>query len=245
MDLPRRSRSARREAAAPLCARRLRIEAASYRYPDGSEALREVEPRGRAWARIVAVVGPAGAGKTTLAYLIPRFLTPSSGRVLFDGVDIAGATLASLREQIAFVFQETVLFDASVEENIRLGRPEASDTELRRAAQIAGADEFIRPPARRATPPASGAAAASSRSARSSASRSRARCCARARPDPRRADLGPRPGHRAAPRRRAARGEPRARRARDRAPALDDARPPTRSCSSTRAGCSSAAATTS
>ena len=120
----------------------LRIEAASYRYPDGSEALRGVSLEAR-MGRIVAVVGPAGAGKTTLAYLIPRFLAPSSGRVLFDGADIAGATLASIRDQVAFVFQETVLFDASVEENIRLGCPEASDTELRRAAQIAGADEFI------------------------------------------------------------------------------------------------------
>ena len=58
--------------------------------------------------------------------------------MLFDGADIAGATLASIRDQVAFVFQETVLFDATVEENIRLGCPEASDTELRRAAQIAG-----------------------------------------------------------------------------------------------------------
>jgi ABC-type multidrug transport system fused ATPase/permease subunit len=89
-------------------------------------------------------VGPAGAGKTTLAWLIPRFVSPSNGRVLFDGVDAALGTLASIRDQVAFVFQETVLFDASVEENIRLGRPDASETEIRRAAQIAGADDFIR-----------------------------------------------------------------------------------------------------
>jgi ABC-type multidrug transport system fused ATPase/permease subunit len=121
----------------------LRLEDVGYRYPDGSEALRGVSLEARP-GQIVAVVGPAGAGKTTLAYLIPRFLAPSAGRVLFDGADAAGATLASIRDQVAFVFQETVLFDASVEENIRLGRPGASDTEVRRAAQVAGADEFIR-----------------------------------------------------------------------------------------------------
>jgi ABC-type multidrug transport system fused ATPase/permease subunit len=121
----------------------LRIEDASYRYPDGSEALRGVSLEART-GQVVALVGPAGAGKTTLAYLIPRFLAPSAGRVLFDGADTAGATLASIRDQVAFVFQETVLFDATVEENIRLGRTEASETEVRRAAQLAGADEFIR-----------------------------------------------------------------------------------------------------
>jgi ABC-type multidrug transport system fused ATPase/permease subunit len=120
----------------------LRIEAASYAYPDGSPALHEVSLEARV-GQVVALVGPAGAGKTTLAWLIPRFVSPQSGRVSFDGADVARATLASLREQVAFVFQETVLFDASVEENIRLGRPDASDGEVRRAAQIAGADEFI------------------------------------------------------------------------------------------------------
>jgi ATP-binding cassette, subfamily B, bacterial MsbA len=127
----------------PPLRERLRLEAAGYRYPDGTEALVEVSLEARV-GQVVAFVGPAGAGKTTLAYLIPRFLTPTSGRVLFDGEDVAGATLASIREQVAFVFQETVLFDGTVEENIRLGRPEASDAEVRRAAQTAGADEFIR-----------------------------------------------------------------------------------------------------
>jgi ABC-type multidrug transport system fused ATPase/permease subunit len=64
--------------------------------------------------------------------------------VRFDGVDIAGASLESIRSQVSFVFQETVLFDATIEENIELGNPEASETEVRRAAEIAGADEFIR-----------------------------------------------------------------------------------------------------
>jgi ATP-binding cassette subfamily B protein len=93
--------------------------------------------------QVTALVGPAGAGKTTLAYLIPRFLSPLSGRVLIDGTDIAGVTRQSLRAQIAFVFQETVLFDGTVEENIRFGKLDASEAEVHRAAQVAGADEFI------------------------------------------------------------------------------------------------------
>jgi ABC-type multidrug transport system fused ATPase/permease subunit len=92
---------------------------------------------------MIAFVGPAGAGKTTLAYLLPRFVAPGEGRVRIDGRDIASVGLNSLRDQIAFVFQETVLFDASVEENIRMGRPDASDSEVREAARAAGADEFI------------------------------------------------------------------------------------------------------
>lgn len=121
----------------------VRLEDVSYRYPDGSEALRDATLELRV-GRVVALVGPAGAGKTTLASLVPRFLAPSAGRVLFDGVDAAAATRASVRAQVAFVFQETVLFDATVAENLRLGNPDASEAELRRAAKIAGADEFVR-----------------------------------------------------------------------------------------------------
>jgi ABC-type multidrug transport system fused ATPase/permease subunit len=121
----------------------LHIEHASYVYPDGSTALRDVELEARV-GQVVAVVGPAGAGKTTLAYLIPRFLAPTTGAVRFDGADIAEASLASIRDQVAFVFQETVLFDATIEENIRIGRPDASDPDVRRAAQQAGADAFIK-----------------------------------------------------------------------------------------------------
>ena len=118
--------------------------------------------------------------------------------MLFDGVDVAGATLASLREQIAFVFQETVLFDGTVEENIRLGRPDASDTEVRRAAQIAGADEFVRRlPEGYATPLGRGGRQALGRPEAAPLDRARAGA-RRARPDPRRADLGARPRDRAA-----------------------------------------------
>jgi ABC-type multidrug transport system fused ATPase/permease subunit len=127
----------------PRLSRSVSIEDVSYRYPDGTEALAGVSlevPLGE----VTALVGPAGAGKTTLAYLIPRFVSPQRGRVLYDGFDVAGATRASLRAQVAFVFQENVLFDGTIEENLRLGRLDATDLELRRAAQVAGADEFIR-----------------------------------------------------------------------------------------------------
>jgi ABC-type multidrug transport system fused ATPase/permease subunit len=141
MDLPTEADPPGARPLAPL-RETVRFEGAGYRYPDGTEALADASLELRV-GRVVALVGPAGAGKTTLASCVPRFLAPTSGSVLFDGVDAAGATLASLREQVAFVFQETVLFDATVEQNLRLGRPDASDAEVRRAAEIAGADEFV------------------------------------------------------------------------------------------------------
>ncbi len=120
----------------------LSIEDADFAYEDGTVGLRAASLEARP-GQMIALVGAAGAGKTTLAYLIPRFLRPQRGRVRFDGTDIAEAALESVRRQVAFVFQETQLFDASVEENIRVGKPDASDTEVRRAARAAGADEFI------------------------------------------------------------------------------------------------------
>jgi ABC-type multidrug transport system fused ATPase/permease subunit len=120
----------------------IQIEDVHFAYDDGKSVLQGVSFAARL-GQVTALVGPAGAGKTTLAYLIPRFLSPLSGRVLIDGTDIAGVTRQSLRAQIAFVFQETVLFDGTVEENIRFGKLDASEAEVHRAAQVAGADEFI------------------------------------------------------------------------------------------------------
>ncbi|MFL2936557.1 MAG: ABC transporter ATP-binding protein [Myxococcota bacterium] len=113
-----------------------------FAYPDSPDTLSGIDQALR-MGQMTAIVGPAGAGKTTLAYLIPQFLTPSRGRVLFDGNDISEYKLTSLRQQIAFVFQETMLFDASIAENLRLGRPEASEDELHEAARTAGALDFI------------------------------------------------------------------------------------------------------
>jgi ABC-type multidrug transport system fused ATPase/permease subunit len=120
----------------------VRFEGVDFSWPDGSPALAGVTlhvPRGA----VTALVGPAGAGKTTLASLVPRFHEPTAGRVRLDGVDLSTVTLASLRARISFVFQETALFDDTVRENLRLGKPDATDDELRRAARIAGADDFI------------------------------------------------------------------------------------------------------
>ncbi|CUA84633.1 ABC transporter, permease/ATP-binding protein [Chelatococcus sambhunathii] len=91
----------------------------------------------------VAIVGPSGAGKTTVFQLILRFYDCQGGRVLVDGVDVRRADLAALRSRIAYVQQEAVIFGASVADNIRYGRPDASMEEVRRAAEFAAADAFI------------------------------------------------------------------------------------------------------
>jgi ATP-binding cassette, subfamily B, bacterial MsbA len=121
---------------------RVEVCGVDYSYPDGTPALRGASFEGRL-GQVIGLVGPAGAGKTTLAYLIPRFVDPQRGSVRIDGRDVRQASLASLRAQISFVFQETVLLDATIEENIRLAKPGATDIEVRRAAETAGAHEFI------------------------------------------------------------------------------------------------------
>src|SRR4029453_18096308 len=93
---------------------------------------------------VTAIVGPAGAGKTTLVSLIPRFHEPDAGRVVADDTDLATVRVGSVRRQVAFVFQEAALFGDTVRENIRFGDPAASDDEVRRAAEQALADQFIR-----------------------------------------------------------------------------------------------------
>ncbi len=92
----------------------------------------------------VAFVGPSGAGKSTSFQLLLRFYDPDSGRILIDGVDIAKADPEAVRSRIGLVPQETVLFAASARENIRYGRPDATDEEVESAAKAAAADEFIR-----------------------------------------------------------------------------------------------------
>ncbi len=93
----------------------------------------------------VALVGASGAGKTTVFRLLLRFYDPDQGQILLDGTDIAAARLADVRERIGIVPQETVIFSTSAMENIRYGRPDASDEEVIAAAGAAMADEFIRP----------------------------------------------------------------------------------------------------
>jgi ATP-binding cassette subfamily B protein len=91
----------------------------------------------------VALVGPSGAGKTTVFQLIQRFFDPSDGTVLFNGIDVRALALGQLRGAIAVVPQDPVIFSADAMENIRYGQPSASDDEVRAAARGALADEFI------------------------------------------------------------------------------------------------------
>jgi ABC-type multidrug transport system fused ATPase/permease subunit len=93
--------------------------------------------------QIIALVGGTGAGKSTLLSLVPRFYDPTAGRLTLDGRDIREITKKSLRQQVAIVLQDTVLFSTTVRENIAYGRPDATDEEIREAARRAQADEFI------------------------------------------------------------------------------------------------------
>ena len=98
----------------------------------------QIEP-----GQVAAFVGPSGAGKSTIISLIPRFYDPTSGQVKIDGSDIRQYTLQSLREQMSFVLQDTVLFHVPIWQNIAYGKPEAQRAEIIRAAELANAHEFI------------------------------------------------------------------------------------------------------
>ena len=93
--------------------------------------------------QLVALVGPSGAGKTTITYLIPRLYDPTEGRILIDGVDIRDYRLRSLRQGIGIVQQDSFLFSGTVRDNIKYGRPTATDDEVVQAALAANAHAFI------------------------------------------------------------------------------------------------------
>jgi ATP-binding cassette, subfamily B, bacterial MsbA len=93
--------------------------------------------------KTIALVGPSGVGKSTIADLIPRFYDVSSGQVLFDGKDVRAFTMESLRSHMSFVTQEIILFNDTVFNNIALGKPDALEEDVIRAAKIANAHEFI------------------------------------------------------------------------------------------------------
>ena len=111
-------------------------------YPDGRRALEGVDLDASV-GQIVAFVGPTGAGKTSLAYLIPRYHVATEGEVMVDGVNVNDLTLESLRGQVTYVFQETQLFSDSILENIRYGKPGAGREEVMRVARTAGIHDFI------------------------------------------------------------------------------------------------------
>jgi len=134
-DLPRARR-------APRFKGKIEFERVNFAYDDKSPVLKDVsfsiEP-----GYTAAIVGPSGTGKTTIISLIPRFYDPQSGMVKIDGADIRSYKLKSVREQISFVLQETLLFHASVWDNIAYGKPDATPEQIMRAARQANADEFI------------------------------------------------------------------------------------------------------
>lgn len=127
-------------AAAPGPLGRVEFDAVSFRYPDASGTTRATldgvsfvaEP-----GQHVAFVGPSGAGKTTVLYLTPRLYEASSGRVLFAGADVRALTAASIIDNIGIVSQETYLFHATIRENLRYAKPDASDAELEEACRAA------------------------------------------------------------------------------------------------------------
>jgi len=111
-------------------------------YEPGQPVLREVDLVAEQ-GQMIAIVGPTGAGKTTLVNLIPRFYDVSGGSITIDGVDVRSVTARSLRAQIGMVLQDSFLFSDSVLNNIRYGRPDATDDEVFAAARLARADTFI------------------------------------------------------------------------------------------------------
>ncbi len=113
-----------------------------FSYEPNRPVLRDLSLRIEA-GQVAALVGPTGAGKTTTVSLIPRFYDPSSGAVKIDGVDVRRFTQQSLRQQISFVLQETLLFHGPIWYNIAYGKPDATRAEILRAAELANASEFI------------------------------------------------------------------------------------------------------
>ena len=121
----------------------IRIEDVTFGYEPDRPVLHNISLEARP-GEVIALVGPTGAGKTTLAMLIPRLFDPVSGRVTVDGVDLRQLQLRSLREHVSVVLQEPFLLPLTVGQNIAYGRPGASQEEIVVAAQLALADEFIR-----------------------------------------------------------------------------------------------------
>ena len=120
----------------------LTLRGVTFCYGEGEQVLDGLDLHISA-GQFVALVGVSGMGKSTLGALLPRFYEPQAGTIALDGVDVRRYALKSLREQIAWVQQDTYLFDATVADNIRMGRPDATMDEVRQAARWADADEFI------------------------------------------------------------------------------------------------------
>jgi glucan exporter ATP-binding protein len=118
------------------------FENVSFEFANSTQGLKNVSFKAKA-GQTVAIVGPTGAGKTTLINLLQRVYDPKKGRILVDGVDTRTVSRRSLRNAIATVFQDAGMFNRSIEDNIRVGRPKASDEDVLAAAEAADASDFI------------------------------------------------------------------------------------------------------
>ena len=141
IDLPSEDHRETQPVIKPLT-NNIQIEYVDFSYPDGKKALNDINlilsP-----GELVAIVGPTGAGKTSFAFLIPAFIRPGSGRVLYDGQDIADVNIDSLRDQVSYVFQEHLLLSESIRANLLLVNPGATDADILEALTTAGAMSFI------------------------------------------------------------------------------------------------------
>jgi ATP-binding cassette subfamily B protein len=129
--------------AKPLIVTEARIELKDVAFAYGNDNVLDGVNMVAEGGKTTALVGPSGAGKSTIINLIPRFYDPKAGEILIDGQDIAHVTKKSLREQLAYVSQQPYLFEGSIRDNIRYGRPDASDAEVEEAARLAYAHDFI------------------------------------------------------------------------------------------------------
>ena len=142
LDLPEEDMAAQDAKILPPLSKSVEFDRASFAYDSGPLILRNIDLKVPAGA-VVAIVGSSGAGKTTLLNLLPRFYAATSGAVRIDGHDVRDATLRSLREQMAIVTQETILFNDTVRNNLCYGRPDMPDAKIIAAAQAALAHDFI------------------------------------------------------------------------------------------------------
>lgn len=122
---------------------RIEFRGVSFAYANGEAVLKGIDFVAEG-GKTTALVGPSGAGKSTVITLIPRFYDPSAGEILIDGQNIADVTKSSLRKHIAYVSQQPYLFEGTIRDNIRYGRPEATDAEIEEAARLAYAHDFIK-----------------------------------------------------------------------------------------------------
>lgn len=142
MDLPTDDEEHRNVKDLPPISDKVKIENVDFVFPNGHQALKNIDLEMKL-NQVVAFVGPTGSGKTSLAYLIPAFLKASSGRVLIDDNDVMDVNLVSLRQQIAYIFQEHFLLSETIRSNLLVANPEATEARINEVLETAGCMEFI------------------------------------------------------------------------------------------------------